>query len=197
MPTTGAGASRSFFRHLKKHLSCGADRVPAFSMQNGPATCFHMSPARTGLHGGAEGDRTPDLCIANAALSHLSYSPLREHNDSSRPWEKANVRQDMPGYSRFGASSRAAHRLSVSKVYLTCAPCGMMKMGPIRMRESRNHHSESRAETGGTGGMIPELNYTLGSRYSPRPGPPIMRLAPGSLMISCFLGAHARERSRR
>ncbi len=24
---------------------------------------------------GAEGDRTPDLCIANAALSQLSYSP--------------------------------------------------------------------------------------------------------------------------
>jgi hypothetical protein len=27
------------------------------------------------LHGGAEGDRTPDLCSAIAALSHLSYSP--------------------------------------------------------------------------------------------------------------------------
>lgn len=25
--------------------------------------------------GGAEGDRTPDLLIANEALSHLSYSP--------------------------------------------------------------------------------------------------------------------------
>ena len=27
------------------------------------------------LEHGAEGDRTPDLCIANAALSQLSYSP--------------------------------------------------------------------------------------------------------------------------
>ena len=27
------------------------------------------------LNGGAEGVRTPDLCIANAALSQLSYSP--------------------------------------------------------------------------------------------------------------------------
>ena len=26
---------------------------------------------------GAEGDRTPDLCIANAALSQLSYRPQR------------------------------------------------------------------------------------------------------------------------
>jgi hypothetical protein len=29
-----------------------------------------------GLPGGAEGNRTPDLCSAIAALSHLSYSPL-------------------------------------------------------------------------------------------------------------------------
>ena len=28
-----------------------------------------------GLHGGEEEDRTPDLCIANAALSQLSYPP--------------------------------------------------------------------------------------------------------------------------
>ena len=27
-------------------------------------------------NGGAEEDRTPDLCIANAALSQLSYSPI-------------------------------------------------------------------------------------------------------------------------
>ena len=30
---------------------------------------------RLGLCGGGEGDRTPDLSIANAALSHLSYTP--------------------------------------------------------------------------------------------------------------------------
>ena len=29
-----------------------------------------------GLRGGAEGNRTPDLCSAIAALSHLSYSPV-------------------------------------------------------------------------------------------------------------------------
>jgi hypothetical protein len=29
------------------------------------------------LPGGAEGNRTPDLCSAIAALSHLSYSPVR------------------------------------------------------------------------------------------------------------------------
>ena len=29
-----------------------------------------------GGDGGAEEDRTPDLCIANAALSQLSYGPV-------------------------------------------------------------------------------------------------------------------------
>lgn len=28
------------------------------------------------IPGGAEGDRTPDLVIANDALSHLSYGPV-------------------------------------------------------------------------------------------------------------------------
>ena len=31
----------------------------------------------TAWGGGAEGNRTPDLCSAIAALSHLSYSPAR------------------------------------------------------------------------------------------------------------------------
>ena len=30
----------------------------------------------SGIHGGAEEDRTPDLRIANATLSQLSYGPL-------------------------------------------------------------------------------------------------------------------------
>ncbi len=38
--------------------------------------------------GGDEGDRTPDLCIANAALSQLSYTPefclKLEHECSER-----------------------------------------------------------------------------------------------------------------
>lgn len=37
------------------------------------------APAISGgsvIPGGAEGDRTPDLVIANDALSHLSYGPV-------------------------------------------------------------------------------------------------------------------------
>jgi len=39
-------------------------------------------PKTFNLKGGAEGDRTPDLCIANAALSQLSYRPNRDAESS-------------------------------------------------------------------------------------------------------------------
>ena len=35
--------------------------------------------------GGAEGDRTPDLLIANEALSQLSYGPRQRATGKSRP----------------------------------------------------------------------------------------------------------------
>ena len=35
--------------------------------------------------GGAEGDRTPDLLIANEALSQLSYGPPKGHNGKKPP----------------------------------------------------------------------------------------------------------------
>lgn len=33
--------------------------------------------------GGPEGDRTLDLCVANAALSQLSYKPVIMYDDSA------------------------------------------------------------------------------------------------------------------
>ena len=44
-----------------------------------PVSAGTADPARAagwGKNGGAEEDRTPDLCIANAALSQLSYRPM-------------------------------------------------------------------------------------------------------------------------
>src|SRR3546814_951420 len=40
-------------------------------------------------NGGAEGNRTPDLRIANATLSHLSYSPTtgRRAGEAASAWE--------------------------------------------------------------------------------------------------------------
>jgi hypothetical protein len=37
--------------------------------------------ARLYKNGGAEGNRTPDLCVANVALSQLSYGPTDAEND--------------------------------------------------------------------------------------------------------------------
>jgi hypothetical protein len=34
---------------------------------------------------GAEGDRTPDLLIANEALSQLSYSPTKDGKSTAQP----------------------------------------------------------------------------------------------------------------
>lgn len=41
--------------------------------------------------GGAEGNRTPDLCSAIAALSHLSYSPSRR--PVTLQWDEEQRRQ--------------------------------------------------------------------------------------------------------
>ena len=40
--------------------------------------------------GGAEGDRTPDLVIANDALSHLSYGPV-QYRMAARACSKRQV----------------------------------------------------------------------------------------------------------
>jgi hypothetical protein len=58
-------------------------------------------PAIRGI-GGAEGDRTLDLCIANAALSQLSYRPYMicktEKNQSSwLAWQARIVKQKALG----------------------------------------------------------------------------------------------------
>ena len=44
----------------------------------------HCQSEKGGI-GGAEGDRTLDLCIANAALSQLSYRPTNEGRDCKEP----------------------------------------------------------------------------------------------------------------
>jgi hypothetical protein len=50
------------------------------------------------LIGGDEGDRTPDLCNAIAALSQLSYVPeiCRASSTKARPGELMNL-AEMPG----------------------------------------------------------------------------------------------------
>ena len=50
--------------------------------------CPHFPP-----DGGAEGDRTPDLVIANDALSQLSYGPVQRMGGIYEPAARAVKRQ--------------------------------------------------------------------------------------------------------
>jgi hypothetical protein len=61
------------------------------------------------LKGGAEGDRTPDLCIANAALSQLSYRPNREAESS---FCAESVNQKTARSYRFGILRASAFCVS-------------------------------------------------------------------------------------
>ena len=64
------------------------------------------------MDGGAEGDRTPDLCIANASLSQLSYGP--------EIWCVA-------GYPEIPESS---HNLDGTRI-LALSPCPMATLARI------------------------------------------------------------------
>ena len=59
--------SAGFRRNPQKHAGTGAIRQEKTPTENGWGFII----------GGAEEDRTPDLRIANATLSHLSYRPER------------------------------------------------------------------------------------------------------------------------
>jgi hypothetical protein len=61
------------------------------------------SGKQMGLNGGAEEDRTPDLRIANATLSQLSYGPtiiLDPFRPSSPPGHPTPVSSEVAGWGR-------------------------------------------------------------------------------------------------
>lgn len=62
-----------------RRLIAGASQLPLLgSNQDSPDPESGVLPVTPrGNFYGAEGDRTPDLCSAIAALSQLSYSPVR------------------------------------------------------------------------------------------------------------------------
>ena len=59
---------------------------------------FRRPPARMAYRRGAEGDRTPDLLVANQTLSQLSYSPGRmlSHSTGIEPVALAPGRHALP-----------------------------------------------------------------------------------------------------
>ncbi len=66
-----------------------------------------------GSTNGAEGARTPDLCNANAALSQLSYSPMKQYetggqrlNPGSRPSCQRHASARQPSRSRLTSATQ-------------------------------------------------------------------------------------------
>src|SRR5271165_1296886 len=71
-------AARAANEPRRRSKSLSRPTAAAVSRRNVVLFCSGGNHARAcGLPGGAEGIRTPDLCSAIAALSHLSYSPGR------------------------------------------------------------------------------------------------------------------------
>ena len=90
------GAQRPAGREHRKR------RRPPFAARHGAV----IDPISTG---GAEGDRTPDLVIANDALSHLSYGPVPVSPCGSYPLKSAPpTRRDAPRKALCGGSARAS-----------------------------------------------------------------------------------------
>src|SRR5262249_19601031 len=74
-----SATSSAELRGLDEFSSTGA---PGGALKWPPTRCRRTATKKTcgstaSLPSGAEGDRTPNLSIANAALSQLSYGPVR------------------------------------------------------------------------------------------------------------------------
>ena len=89
MRRTGGAGSPTIFRQILKNFYLGAEPCGRSTWQadldkaacihstsiNQPNLCESSEIFGKERSGGAEGDRTPDLVIANDALSQLSYCP--------------------------------------------------------------------------------------------------------------------------
>src|SRR5438132_4463988 len=84
--------------------------------------------------GGAEGDRTPDLRIANATLSQLSYGPIarldRLRSSGADYGERAT-----PCQASLPARAALPHRRFLA-VSATCRPPPVTLRSPISLRRS-------------------------------------------------------------
>ena len=81
---------------------------------------WHILRLSTWRVGGAEGDRTPDLRIANATLSQLSYGPLRRRMPT--------IRARIEGARTMVIDSPAVKRRAGYRYYQQDHPGGIASM---------------------------------------------------------------------
>ncbi len=87
----------------------GRPQLPRSEAQ-GSAAKIARPVGRAPITGGAEGDRTPDLVIANDALSHLSYGPVpvidAANGQAGRPRRARLLAKAKQGWKRKVPASR-------------------------------------------------------------------------------------------
>src|SRR3954462_7253195 len=93
-----------------------------------------------GAKGGGRGeDRTPDLCIANAALSQLSYAPLPSLDSYSSSRHAAEAQARIPILAcPFGDEQRRGEvRGQRARVYPSCSASVFTRVFPWPVRRRR------------------------------------------------------------
>ena len=83
--------------------------------------------------GGSKGTRTLDLCVANAALSQLSYEPVLNFQLSNRWARTATQRSTRQKHSRNSRLERFALLLVFLRIVLPSSATGSGK--PLRPTE--------------------------------------------------------------
>ena len=74
--------------------------------------------------GGAEGDRTPDLRIANATLSHLSYCPTIAADTPKRGPKGGRIMGATPGPVKALKGSDGRDRSALPRGWTGCRSMG-------------------------------------------------------------------------
>jgi hypothetical protein len=113
-------------------------RTPSLELYVLPSGGGQLSIFQLRTFNGAEGDRTPDLCSAIAALSQLSYSP-------------AKYATDCPRTSRADPS----HRIKKQKPRGTTRGRSSMKLADPRLKSRPKFSSQ-------TCNSLPSFTITLG-----------------------------------
>ena len=88
-----------------------------------PCSISHSNKDDDWVLGGAEGDRTPDLVIANDALSQLSYCPNEPAKEVPHQHENVKQSEDWKGQANRPAllPAQGANRVGFSDATITAA----------------------------------------------------------------------------
>src|SRR5678816_2654010 len=141
---------------------------------NGPrADPMHQTAVMISKAGGAEGNRTPDLCSAIAALSHLSYSPAPSQTASAR-WDRA-FREAVQIAALFAPCN---HRRSA----LPCAARRVYRPSPEETPMARAWHLKSRPQ-----GTPTADNFALEATKLPKLGEGMVHVANRWLSVDPYM----------